>query len=637
MPTRLSWRSSPEAAPNLTAHTHSLVLVRLLILDAPTLVFFYHIMATVSHQNGSNPSKSSSLSVHATIAPPDKPVSSRQAATCVLPWSIDTFAAFFALSSFSVLIVVLKHYEGNPPTTWPIGVLTLNGLVAILSTITRAALTALVSNSLSQSKWIRLASSRRRRLRELDLYDQASWSVWGSFCYLCSTRGIHLASLAAVLTIVALAFDAFAQQVISYETHGAIVRTTSQLQLPTVPRAEIFTGTQQNSGARVVNAGLPMEAAWHAGLLTFNATDLLPACPTGNCTWPVVSSLAVCGECTDVSSDLDYTEDLTQSPYWAFNFTLPDGTQLVNNQSPVTTYRLIADAANTSYPGLRYKSIEQDPAGYLMLAHFEIISQRDTTKLEHDWGLNETVAHECAMWFCIEAYNISMTNGQLNQTTIGQWSQIDPGSIPADGFDDYRFSSSLFNFSAPPSEFNIPDGTTWGVGLHTLGDLKTYVDTFFPVSITQSDASFIPSLANGIWGSIGHIDQYISNFARTMTHAIRISSLVSPLGELHYQGTAYKNETSTQVRWAWLAFPAAFPAAMLVGSCLLLLVTVWRTERSPVGAWKDSSLVLLFLRVGEGLQEAARGQITHETETLGSQVGKERVKLSSVDGEWWLD
>ncbi|KAL4810385.1 hypothetical protein BDV18DRAFT_156751 [Aspergillus unguis] len=191
----------------------------------------------------------------------------------------------------------------------------------------------------------------------------------------------------------------------------------------------------------------------------------------------------------------------------------------------------------------------------------------------------------------------------------------------------------MLNFTVPPPEFNLPDGTTWAVGAHAFRDIRAYLDSFFPMTKYQMDGNYLPSTANGIWASIGNMDTYIANFARTMTHAVRISSLTSPLGDVCYQGTAYKDETYTQVRWAWLTFPAA----MLIGSCLLLLVTVWRTERSPIGAWKASSLALLSIRMGEGLHDAARGQMTSEAESLASKVGKEKLRLSSVDGEWRLD
>lgn len=566
-----------------------------------------------------------------------KPVSppARETSSWILTWSIETVASFFALSSFSVLVVVLKHYDGISPTAWPIGVLTLNGLVAVLSTITRAALLALVSTSLSQGKWIQYAKPRGRRLVEFDLYDQASRSVWGSLLYLCRTRGMHVATFGAVLTILTLAFNVFAQQVISFETSPALINVTTEKQLSTVPRAEVFTGSTEFADAQVINPGLPMEAAWYAGLFSFNATELQPTCPTGNCTWPVVSSLAVCGECADVSSDLSYSEDPTAMPFQEFNFSLPDGNQLVNRLVPTTVYRLNASLVNTSYPGLHYKSIEQDrDNGYMMLAHFEVISQRDRANHAATWGLEETAAHECALWFCIQAYDVSLTNGNLNQMTINQWSHVDPRSLTDDnsGGQTY-FGSDFFNFTMPPAEFNVPEGTNWAVGARTVHDVKRYIDSFFPMWIMHLDGNGRTSMADAMWASTGRMDEYISDLARTMTQAVRIDSLTSPLGDVYYQGTARRDETLVRVRWAWLAFPAA----MVVGSCLLLLVTVWRTERSTVGAWKASALALLFTRMGEGLQEAAKGGMSHETESLESKVGNERVRLSSLDGAWRLD
>ena len=58
--------------------------------------------------------------------------------------------------------------------------------------------------------------------------------------------------------------------------------------------------------------GLNARRSFYDALFTFAETDAsntLPVCSTGNCTWPSFSSLAVCSFCTDLTSQLRYNPD----------------------------------------------------------------------------------------------------------------------------------------------------------------------------------------------------------------------------------------------------------------------------------------------------------------------------------------
>lgn len=468
---------------------------------------------------------------------------------------------------------------------------------------------------MSQYKWIWYSGPRtpRRPLGDLEVFDQASRSVWGSIVLLWRLKGRHLASFAAVLTIVGLAFDLFAQQVITIKARSSIVNITSDANLPQIPRAEAL--------ANISNL---MTSTFYAGLLSVNATDIIPVCPTGNCTWPVVSSLAMCGGCTDVSAELTAAVDRNDVNGW-HNYSLPDGLTLSVN-GYIHNQRLVADRTNEvdfdSYSGYRYKSIGNDPEnGYLMLLHFEVISF-DPNSFKSATP-KPPVAHECALWFCIQAYNVSMTNGQLTQSTIGSWRKLTPNHLS---------QSMMQNFTKTPAEFNVPPNAQFLVAAGSF--FERLLDDVFPMSVEQSEGdNTYHGLSQGLWGSFDHRDSYIENFARGLTQAIRQSAYTSPLTDIYYLGTAFKDEVYVKVRWAWLAFPGF----MLIGSCLLLLATVWRTGRAPVGPWKDNALALLFAGVDENVQSAARGALRRSGNYLGMAVGDERVRLSEMDGKWKFD
>ena len=105
-------------------------------------------------------------------------------------WPFELLATFLSTASFLSLIVVLRKFDGSSHTTWRRGLLTLNGLVAILSTVTRTALMVPVAEALSQMKWNWFSGSRRtaRPLADLEAFDQASRGAFGSLKLLWAIR-----------------------------------------------------------------------------------------------------------------------------------------------------------------------------------------------------------------------------------------------------------------------------------------------------------------------------------------------------------------------------------------------------------------------------------------------------------------
>lgn len=109
-------------------------------------------------------------------------------------WLIEILASLVSVAAFAAIVFVVRHYQGrgvqevNLPSS-----LTLNGLIALLSTVNRVALMVPVASALSQEVWTWLCESgggprRRRQLRDLELSDAASRGAWGSFKFLFQTR-----------------------------------------------------------------------------------------------------------------------------------------------------------------------------------------------------------------------------------------------------------------------------------------------------------------------------------------------------------------------------------------------------------------------------------------------------------------
>lgn len=110
-------------------------------------------------------------------------------------WLPELFASLLSIASFIAIVVVLHIYNGRAldDVSLPYG-LTLNGILAILSTIARVSLMMPVGTALSQEAWLWLSKNSRRNqpdscLGDLDVSDAASRGPLGSIVFLWSSRG----------------------------------------------------------------------------------------------------------------------------------------------------------------------------------------------------------------------------------------------------------------------------------------------------------------------------------------------------------------------------------------------------------------------------------------------------------------
>lgn len=143
-------------------------------------------------------------------------------------WYWEIIAAVFSFACVVAIVVLLKTYQGKSLASWHFyHDITLNTLVALLSTLSRTALIVPVASCISQLKWVHSMSSPRP-LREFQILDEASRGPWGSLTLIWRLHfKTKLATWGAVITIVSLTMGPLSQQLLSYpsrshfETSGA--------------------------------------------------------------------------------------------------------------------------------------------------------------------------------------------------------------------------------------------------------------------------------------------------------------------------------------------------------------------------------------------------------------------------------
>jgi hypothetical protein len=132
-------------------------------------------------------------------------------------WQWEFTAAVFSLLCVVAIIIVLKVYQERSLSSWHfVHNITLNTVVALLSTLSRTALIVPVASCLSQLKWIHLVRSPRP-LWEMQTFDDASRGPWGSLELIWRLHvTTKLATWGSLITILSLTMGPLSQQLLSY-------------------------------------------------------------------------------------------------------------------------------------------------------------------------------------------------------------------------------------------------------------------------------------------------------------------------------------------------------------------------------------------------------------------------------------
>ncbi|KAF4774256.1 hypothetical protein HER10_EVM0010910 [Colletotrichum scovillei] len=100
-------------------------------------------------------------------------------------WNLEFAALLTSVIAFIVMVILLVVSNGKPQPTWAYSV-SINTLVAILTTLLRAAMLFVLSEVIGQAKWLWMAAPRP--LRHVEHFDNAGQGAWGSLKFLLNIR-----------------------------------------------------------------------------------------------------------------------------------------------------------------------------------------------------------------------------------------------------------------------------------------------------------------------------------------------------------------------------------------------------------------------------------------------------------------
>lgn len=543
------------------------------------------------------------------------------------------------------LIVVLRVYDGQlAPRFGAVfnGALTLNTIVAILSTASKAALLYPVTECISQLKWIWF-SKDYRRLSDMSTFDNASRGIIGGFTLAWDTKLRSFASVGSFLMLFSLAIDPMSQQLVSLVSQQVSTPINATIPIAkgfTLGEGIINTGTGDNA-----DRGIPsgIKGAIQTGLYSANETipDLTASCMSGNCTFPSYWSLAVCSSFANVSSHLEmviipatgefdddeYRYQITNSSY------ILQGWGRFNSSSaaiPGETEYYGAKPFNFT-ESIAFRNVEYPLADVFIIYANGIEGEIDygngTIEAGHTvYGAVEVLLEWCAQEFTTEVSNgISKTvrHGEKRNFT-GEYQPVLYGPGPWEHLYDVEENThaGMVRFLNRTFKGSVLRGTD-NLYYASSDAAQALFEPYNTYQVYETDAVF--NLSNGIRGTtqIG-LELIINNMATGMTNYVRSQ------GYMVANGTTYAQVIVVEIQWPWIAAHAVF-----VGLSLLLLVCAIVQQRLSSlkdAAWKSSSLAVLHA-LDPSLKQEPRG-ITNESQ-MGALAREQRVRLCLTEDDGW--
>lgn len=494
-----------------------------------------------------------------------------------MPWLLEAASLLASVACIFILLVILNKYDNKPVPDWKI--ITLNGLISVLSDLGHAAMIYPVSEAIGQLKWLWYWNEDKPRpIRDFGVYDNATRGPFGSLVMLSRLRMWHLSTLGALLTVVALAMQFSIQLMPTYKPQLVVTNGTAS-----IGRSVNFTDykldyAQGGSGGAV----LPNEAtvAMITGLFgtTEAQTRLTSAlCSTGNCTWNSHQSLGACSACKDISDEIKRAPSQFGGTRWTYGpFTI--------------SHDFSFSAFGALLKPIAWKRLQGYSISTTVFVYWNATDRHKKNLAPRGF--------DCSLYWCVHTFNTSMTNGKLKEDILDTW----PTAV-----------TSVEELKAGWSRNETGRKTRNDTGIIRLPESNVkYTVTSGTASALQSwmDANVAPPGGGIAWGSEGYGDYDSRVYELVHAHngpSVLMEKLARSLttymrnkpGEVTL-GQAYEARQMVHVRWEWAILPLVLLGLTL--SFLLATAVISVKKRLPI--WKNSALPSLIYRMDDDVSEA---------------------------------
>lgn len=131
-------------------------------------------------------------------------------------WRLEIIGSILSIAFMTTAIMILWVINDKPRSFWAIRRITPNTFLSLFVTMSKSMMLLTVAEGISQLKWTYFQKSERR-LADFQVFDDASRGPLGALKVFWSLKArTLLATIGALLILLALAMDPFAQQVLSF-------------------------------------------------------------------------------------------------------------------------------------------------------------------------------------------------------------------------------------------------------------------------------------------------------------------------------------------------------------------------------------------------------------------------------------
>ncbi|KAF2012500.1 hypothetical protein BU24DRAFT_484153 [Aaosphaeria arxii CBS 175.79] len=513
-------------------------------------------------------------------------------------WLIEYFSWALSLFTFLWITLVLSMRQDKPLPSWPLSI-TINALISVLSAVMKSSLLLPVGEAIGQLKWNWFRSGERP-LVDFEAYDGATRGPWGSVLLLWTSRARYM-----------LSTTSSAPSNLMFITGVEDKYTMRQVSDPV--RAAVFSG--------LYFSGNPSDD------IALNVLRPHVACPTGNCSFPLFDSLAVCNQCANVTDLLEvvetYVENSAGNSEKMWNTTLPGGF----NTGPMRMGSTTEYISSGLVPSLARLDPQFPLLNFVQLS-FGRLNQT---------GPKGAVAMECALHWCMNRYKSEVVNGILKEEVVASsstgsrdpsvngWFHTLDGPLGAnssfiaeDDFDketnrSLKTDAVNRNYHRDNSGDTVADNQSI-VGAYPFGRNENV--GYVHLTASEMLAEWAGALLSGYrtWNGgsekpetfeatdvarrlyqTGNATLSLDMLALSLSAAVReavftTSGAIPNDGRVTVEGWGWSSTVLVRVQWGWIALPALLEAASLA----FLLFVAWDTKVAGASIWKNSSLAVLF-------------------------------------------
>ncbi|KAI1132457.1 hypothetical protein F5Y10DRAFT_208431 [Nemania abortiva] len=580
-------------------------------------------------------------------------------------WWLEIVLCFTMIGALFAIVGTLFPHQNQPTPQLPSWT-SVNSLVAIEIVIMKLVIATIASQGLGQLKW-RWYYKNSRPLSDLAVFDSASRGIFGAIklVWLLRGRGL-LASMGALVLIISTIIDPFGQEIIRFY-QCSILEPSARATINTTNFISAGLGPLSTF---VSSVSLPMQVEIQKAIFdSTNQAQMKFDCLSGNCTFTdTYKTMGFCNRCSDIS---DRVKIITLNTT-ATNYTLPQMNLTLGSGIQTGSFSMGSGTDG-----------DIDKLAFYSIAAWSKNGSKNTcdSATPDSWACKGFGAAVCTIKPCVQSKRAVISLNRLYETAAapgaGVWAQPEVDQISrtidmscanateraALQRQGYRFDSNTdwiaFNASwrAPASTIYetirrkcVFEYSTWDIYVLTSFMYDYFAGTAvtgYPTFIASIQASTGPIQLVEIFnnGSIT-FESYASIFDR-IANAMEVFSRENPRGDSNFAqsagssdaadqvfGDVYYTRTCIQVRWQWLAFPAALCLLTLLFFVGMVIETRWLADDE--GTWHDyktDTLPLLFHGLERHVLDNYHTALASSSSV--SEVARTiHVRFDRADGSW---